>query len=64
MERIEVGPATISGDGIAGSLADFVMALRTGEHPMTECHDNIKSLAMVLGALESSRSSRRVTVEL
>ena len=55
-------PATISGDGIAGSLADFVKALRTGETPMTECHDNIKSFAMVMAALESSRSGRRVAL--
>jgi hypothetical protein len=30
---------------------------------MTECHDNIKSFAMVFGALESSRRGRRVAVE-
>lgn len=63
-ERVEVGPAAISGDGIAGSLADFVKALRTGETPMNECHDNIKSFAMVAAALESSRSGRRVAVEV
>ena len=63
-ERIEAGPATISGDGIAGSLADFVRALRTGAIPMNECHDNIKSFAMVTAAVESSRSGRRVAVEV
>ncbi len=62
-EHIEAAPATISGDGISGTLADFVKALRTGEKPMTECHDNIKSFAMVVAALESSRSGRRVAVE-
>jgi predicted dehydrogenase len=62
LEHIDVGPATISGEGIAGSLADFVRALRTGETPMNECHDNIKSFAMVMAALESSRSGRRVVV--
>ena len=30
---------------------------------MNECHDNIKSFAMVMAALESSRSGRRVAVE-
>ncbi len=63
LERIEAPSATISGDGIAGSLADFVRALRTGETPMSECHDNIKSFAMVMAALESSRSGRRVAVD-
>jgi predicted dehydrogenase len=62
-ETVEAAPVTISGPGIAGSLADFVGALRSGEVPMNECHDNIKSFAMVMAALESSRSGRRVAVE-
>jgi predicted dehydrogenase len=62
LERIEAPPAEIAGEGIAGSLRDFVRALQTGVAPMNECHDNILSLAMVMGALESSRSGRRVPV--
>lgn len=27
---------------------------------MSECHDNIRSLAVVMAALESSRAGRRV----
>ncbi len=52
------------GEGIAGSLRDFLHALRTGATPMGECHDNIKSLAMVFAAIESARSGRRVPVSL
>ena len=63
LERIEAPSVAISGDGIAGSLADFVRALRTGETPMSECHDNIKSFAMVTAALESSSSGRRIAVD-
>lgn len=48
--------------GIAGSLRDFVHALTTGGTPMGECHDNIKSLAMVFAAIESSRTGQRVPV--
>lgn len=48
--------------GIAGSLRDFVSALRTGATPMGECHDNIKSLAMVFGAIESATTGRRVPI--
>jgi predicted dehydrogenase len=48
--------------GIAGSLRDFLHALRTGATPMGECHDNIKSLAMVLAAVESARAGVRVPV--
>ena len=29
---------------------------------MGECHDNIKSLAMVFAAIESARSGQRVAV--
>jgi predicted dehydrogenase len=50
--------------GIAGSLRDFLHALRTGATPMGECHDNIKSLAMVFGAIESAGSGRRVPIEV
>ncbi len=48
--------------GIAGSLRDFLNALETGETPMGECHDNIKSLAMVFAAIESSATGQRVPV--
>jgi predicted dehydrogenase len=50
--------------GIAGSLRDFLHALETGAPPMGECHDNIKSLAMVFGAIESAATGRRVSVPL
>jgi hypothetical protein len=64
VERVEAAPAALAGEGIAGSLADFVAALRSGVPPMNECHDNLKSFAMVMAALESSRRSMRVPVEL
>lgn len=48
--------------GLAGSLRDFLRALDTGAPPMTECHDNIKSLAMVFAAIESATTGRRVRV--
>lgn len=50
--------------GIAGSLRDFLNALRTGATPMGECHDNIKSLAMVFAAIESAATGRRVMIEI
>lgn len=46
--------------GIAGSLHEFLHALATGDTPQGECHDNIKSLAMVFSAIESSRRKERV----
>ena len=50
--------------GIAGSLRDFLRALDTGATPMGECHDNIKSLAMVFAAIESAREGKRVPVRV
>jgi hypothetical protein len=49
--------------GIAGSLRDFLHALETGATPMGECHDNIRSLAMVFSAIESAATGRRIAVE-
>ncbi len=50
--------------GIAGSLRDFLGALQGGGTPMGECHDNIKSLAMVFAAVESARTGQRVSVRV
>ncbi len=50
--------------GIAGSLREFLHALETGETPMGECHDNIKSLAMVFAAIGSAATGQRRTIEL
>jgi predicted dehydrogenase len=51
------------GDDLHGSLAMFVRALRTGVVPMGECHDNLRSLAMVHAAIASAESGARVSVE-
>lgn len=50
--------------GIAGSLDEFLWALRTGNTPNGECHDNIKSLAMVFAAIESAKANQKVQVVL
>jgi len=51
-------------EGIAASLRDFLRALAGGKAPMGECHDNIKSLAMVFGALESAKTRQRIAIDL
>jgi predicted dehydrogenase len=48
--------------GINGSIRDFLNALDHNTTPMGECHDNIKSFAMVLGAMESSDTGKRVNI--
>jgi predicted dehydrogenase len=63
-ERIAPSPAAAAPSGIAGALADFLHALATGATPMGECHDNIKSLAMVFAALESAARRERVVISV
>ena len=48
--------------GHAGVIADFVTAVQNGAAPLTPGTDNIKSLAMVLAAIESAQTGRRITL--
>jgi predicted dehydrogenase len=61
--RIGTPPAGMPGY-FAGSLRDFVRALKTGATPMGECHDNIKSLEMVFAAIESATKRERLFIGL
>ncbi len=54
------GPAV---GGHAGLLADFVDCLRSGRTPETLAADNIKSLAMVFGAIESAEGGGVVQID-
>ena len=49
--------------GIGGALQVFCEALRSGERPMGEVHENVMSLAMVESAVESAATGRRVLVD-
>lgn len=51
------------GQEIAGSLRDFVQALRTGSAPMGQVHENIMSLTMVEAAMLSASTGSRVSVD-
>ncbi|MDQ0031186.1 Gfo/Idh/MocA family protein [Arthrobacter bambusae] len=51
------------GQEIAGSLRDFVRALRTGRTPMGQVHRNIMSLAMVEAAVLSASTGMRVSID-
>ena len=61
----ELGDEAVHGrpDGIAAALAGFARALRTGEPPMGEIHDNLNSLAMVTAAIESAETGRTVRID-
>ncbi|WP_433871662.1 Gfo/Idh/MocA family protein [Saccharopolyspora sp. CA-218241] len=68
-ERTGGAPATVDalddypGDDLLGSLTLFARALRTGEAPMGECHDNLRSLAMVHAAIASASRGERVRID-
>ncbi len=49
--------------GHAGAIHEFLQCVRTGCVPETVCTDNIKSLAMVFGAVESAESGARVVID-
>ncbi|MBB6734767.1 Gfo/Idh/MocA family protein [Cohnella zeiphila] len=46
--------------GHAGCLDEMFAALKEGRPAETDCRDNINSIAMVLGAVESARTGRKV----
>jgi predicted dehydrogenase len=48
--------------GHDGLIRDFVHCIKTDAVPETICTDNVKSLTMVFGAVESAESGRRVTI--
>jgi len=59
-------PATrpLAHTGHAGNIREFVRCVRSGALPQTHCADNIKSLAMALGAVESAETRKRVRIRL
>lgn len=50
--------------GHAGVINDFLRSIRDGGTPETICTDNIKSLAMVFGAIESAKTGKKVPIEI
>ena len=50
--------------GHDGCIREFVDCVRAGGVPETICTDNVKSLAMVFGAVESAESGLRVGIEV
>ena len=50
--------------GHLGVITDFVSAVRTRREPETAGSDNIKSLAMVFGAVESANTGKHVEIRI
>lgn len=49
--------------GHAGVIAEFIECVRSGALPETICEDNIHSLAMVQGAIQSSKNGCAVAIQ-
>jgi predicted dehydrogenase len=49
-------------DGHLGVISGFVQAVRAGTEPETVGHDNIRSLSMALGAIDSADAGRRIDI--
>jgi predicted dehydrogenase len=62
-DGVEAPVAVGRPNGIAWALQAFTAALRTGETPMGEVHENVMSLAMVEAAVESADRGQRVLVD-
>ena len=64
VEPVQVSPVDWAGpEGHGGCIFHFLDCIRAGREPETICTDNIKSLAMVFGAIESAETGRRVEIE-
>lgn len=63
-DRIEIQPTNLPHVGHAGCIDAMMTALHEGREPETVCTDNIKSLAMVFGAIESAKKRERVEIEV
>ena len=60
-----IGPAEVGKQGgHAGLIEEFLECIRTGGVPETICTDNVKSLAMVFGAIESAKTHQRIEISL
>ncbi|MFW5893883.1 MAG: Gfo/Idh/MocA family protein [Verrucomicrobiota bacterium] len=60
---VEIPPVELQKQGQHGALHEMLRFLETGETPQTECHDNIQSMAMVFGAIESSKTGGRIPIQ-
>ncbi|MFW5980478.1 MAG: Gfo/Idh/MocA family protein [Halanaerobiaceae bacterium] len=51
-------------EGHEGCLDEMFTALKENRKAETDCTDNIKSMAMVFGAIESSRKEKKIDIEI
>ncbi len=51
-------------EGHHGLIKEFIDCIKKNKKPMTSAEDNIKSLAMVFGAIESARKKKQVRIRI
>ena len=61
-ERIEGTLPAMAKTGHHGCLEHMFHALEAGIKPETDCSDNVYSMAMVLAALESAKTGRKIMI--
>lgn len=62
MQNVEVPRPHRAHSGHAAMIRNFTAALQKGEPLICPCEDNIKSLAMVLAAVESANTGQKIAV--
>lgn len=63
LEDVDVPAVEMPFTGHSGVIDEFIRGIRSGRKPLTDCADNIKSLAMVLAAVKSARTGKREKVQ-
>jgi len=58
------GSEELTHTGHSGVIREFLDSLEAATKPQTDCTDNIKSVAMVLGAIESAEKGRRIEIKI
>ena len=61
--RIDARTSWNGREGHFGCLDEMFSALLEGRKAETDCTDNIKSMAMVFGAIESARGARKILIQ-
>lgn len=63
MKEIAGPDVPVEAEGHEGCINEFLRCVREGGEPQTVASDNIKSLAMVFGAIDSAEKSERVRID-
>jgi len=63
LNDVEIPVGEMAHQGHGAIIREFINCVQSGQTPGTECHDNIKSLAMVMAAVKSAKSGQKEAVE-